>query len=250
MSGKSSIVYDIPWVVQNMVTQIPKTSARRQEHLTFLEEKLSELETGDFFAFENVEEQKNVLEEKIALEKLYIRMNELGYPKIDYRFLALSKKDIPLPAFMILDTSSNDKEFSLTIRPISSKVTNIDDVIVRIKPYLPGVLENQFDKFAVHLGKLSLRNYGSDEIVISANFTGTVPSGVRAEIRQVQEAEVFDDIFIVRNAPPKWQIDRTGRTNIGDPLVVGWNNKMDKMFLIATFDVSSLENYILNKFVK
>lgn len=73
-----------------------------------------------------------------------------------------------------------------------------------------------------------------------SEFTGIIPAEVRTKIAEAKP-HFGDDIFIVAEA--NWErVERPA----GDPLVVGW--RADALWLIAQFDTTDLESYMVSEF--
>jgi hypothetical protein len=66
---------------------------------------------------------------------------------------------------------------------------------------------------------------------------------------RAQESELFNSIFVIAEAPRTWNIERAPRV-YRDPLVVGWVDETDQMFLITRFNATDLEKYVEEQFVK
>ena len=223
----------------------PKTNF---EYRIQLSEKLNKLKVKEFFPFENVKEQIDELQRAKAIVQTSDMMADQGYPELDYTFLSWYRdRTKKLPAFMVLDLNTN--KFVLTVESMGGTIRSLGDLTWNIKPALPTSITHQYSEMILNLGKLSASKYDHDEIALSAEFHGVVPIEVRQKINQVLAAHLFDQIYIICEAPT-WVINKTGRTNKSDPLVVGWQNETDQMFLIASFDISSLEDYVLTQFKK
>ncbi len=242
MTAKAQ-VHSIKGILETMVFDLP--SATQQNKLPQLERSLEELDSENFFAFEAVDDKIEELEANLAAEKVRLQMAKLGYPELDYSFLAWQKKDTKLPAFMVLSLDSN--EFSITVESTSDRVIDIEDTMWSIEPTLPEAILDQYENSILQIARLAIKDYDNEEISVSAQFQGVMPSEVRSEVRRVLESGTFDKIFIICEAP-KWTINKTGRTSLRDPLVVGWNEETDQMFLIASFDPTTLEKYVQDQF--
>lgn len=243
MTNKAQTL-DIPGVLSRMVLAPKPITAK-------LSKSLNKLDQGEFFGFEAVDDQFDELQTKADQEVVRAKMAKLGFSELDFTFLAWQKKDTKLPAFMVLDLDST--EFTITVRSMIDEgivVVDIDDDIIwSIEPTLPTALDKQYEKSIIHLAQIAMDNYDDEEIAVSAQFAGVMPSDVRKKTKSVLDSELFDNIFIICEAP-KWVINKTGRTSLKDPLVVGWIEKTDQMFLIASFDPTSLEDYVLTQFKK
>ena len=243
MTAKAPSI-SIKGVLESMVSVLP--TATQQNKLPLLERSLEDLNTREFFAFEAVEGKIEELEAKLKAEKVRLQMASLGYPQLDYSFLTWQKKESKMPAFMVLTLDSN--EFSIIVEPNTSRAMDIEnDVIWSIEPDLPEAVQWQYENSILAIARLSNRDYDDEEISVTAQFQGVMPSEVRTEVRRVLEAEIFDDIFVICEAP-KWVVNKTGRTSLRDPLVVGWDEETDQMFLIASFDPTTLEKYVQDQF--
>ena len=213
-----------------------------------LNKGLDRLDADDFFGFEAVEDQFKELQNKADQELVRAKMAKLGYCELDYTFLAWQKKGTKLPAFMVLNLDSN--EFIISAESImGERVININQTEWSTEPSLPAAMSKQYEEAIIRLAQIAIDDYDNDEIAITAQFKGVMPADVRKKTKSVLDSDLFDDIFIICEAP-KWIIDKTGRTSMKDPLVVGWIEKTDQMFLIASFDPTSLEDYVLTQFTK
>jgi len=242
MTAKAQVI-SIKGVLESMVFDLP--SATQQSKLPKLERSLDDLNTGEFFAFEAVDEKIEELEAELTAEKVRLQMASLGYPQLDYSFLAWQKKDTKLPAFMVLSLDSN--EFSITVESEVDRVVDLDDIMWSTEPTLPEAILDQYENSILQIARLSIKDYDNEEISVSAQFQGVMPSEVRDEVRRVLKSGTFDQIFIICEAP-KWIINKTGRTSLRDPLVVRWNEETDQMFLIASFDPTTLEQYVQSQY--
>ncbi len=149
---------------------------------------------------------------------------------------------------MVLNLDSN--EFIISAESImGERVININQTEWSTEPSLPAAMSKQYEEAIIRLAQIAIDDYDNDEIAITAQFKGVMPADVRKKTKSVLDSDLFDDIFIICEAP-KWIIDKTGRTSMKDPLVVGWIEKTDQMFLIASFDPTSLEDYVLTQFTK
>ncbi|HBC44974.1 MAG: hypothetical protein UX08_C0013G0027 [Candidatus Collierbacteria bacterium GW2011_GWB1_45_35] len=234
---------DIPGVLSRMVL----TPKSKTGSVSKLSERLEKIDTDVFFGFENVDSQLKDLQTATEREFITIEMAKRGFPELDYSFLAWRKKVSKLPAFMVLGLETN--EFSVSVEAMRSDIVDLNDIDYEFEPDLPKVIMDQFLDSILYLGKLSANKYDDGEIAITAQFNGVMPAEVRKKTMKVLEDEIFDNIFIICEAPA-WNINKTGRTDKKDPLVVGWVDETDQMFLIASFDPTSLEDYVLTQFKK
>lgn len=218
------------------------TNARIERGL----EKIKDIDT-QFFGFEDIDSQIDEVTGRIAKDTTRAEMAKLGYPELDFSFLAMRKKDSKLPAFMVFNLDSN--EFSITTECSEDRATDISDVIWSIEPDLPLPLSALYEEAIVYLAQLSISDYDNEEIVITAQFKGIMPMDARKKTIKARDLEIFDQIFIIAEAP-LWVVNKTGHTSRKDPLVVGWNQETQQMFLITAFDPTSLEDYVLTQFKK
>lgn len=235
--------FGIPDVLSRMVLA-PKSNMTTKVKIN---KGLEKLDADDFFGFENVESQLEELQTATGRDRITTEMAKRGFPELDYTFLAWRKKDSKLPAFMVLDLESN--HFVLKVEASGDKVTDEDDVMWSFEPDLPEAITNQFEASIIYLGQMAIDDYDNDEIAITAQFKGVMPKDVRKKTRAVLESQVFDQIFVICEAPD-WKINKTGWSFKKDPLVVGWIEETEQMFLIASFDITSLEDYVLTQFRK
>jgi hypothetical protein len=92
-------------------------------------------------------------------------------------------------------------------------------------------------------------NWKNDDITveISTHFSGTIPSEIRAKVRQIMELKVFDQMFLLCEAQ-EWKTHSipqpAGKVKV-DPLVVGYvRSYPDRLWYIDAFDITPLENTI------
>lgn len=209
---------------------------------------LEKLDSDDFFGFENMSSQLQELQTATARDRITAEMAELGFPELDYSFLAWYRdRTKKLPAFMVLNLDTN--EFRITVESLGGNIFDLSNIEYGFDPTLPEAIWRKYEESLLYLGKLSNEKYDDDEIAITAQFHGVMPLDVRRKTQKVLDDEIFDEIFIICEAPT-WAINKTGRTDKKDPLVVGWVDETDQMFLIASFDITSLEDYVLTQFKK
>ena len=184
------------------------------------------------FGFEKRQATKSLA--RLEKEKVHLEMASLGYPELDYSFLAWRKKGTKLPAFMVLDLKSDT--FTLSVEAMDPG----DDPWVSFTPDLPEAIKDQFWGSVRRLESLSRKTRGWDEIQITAEFQGVMPSEVREKTREASRH--FGEVYLIVEAPG-WKVDRI-RSTKGDPLVVGWVKETEQMFLITAFDPTALEEYV------
>ncbi len=81
---------------------------------------------------------------------------------------------------------------------------------------------------------------------LTSHFTGIFPVEIRQVIRQAKTK--FDQVFIIAEAQ-KWELTESKPVVVphnADPLVVGWKN--NKLYLIDSFDLTTVENYVRSEF--
>ena len=76
-------------------------------------------------------------------------------------------------------------------------------------------------------------------IRLRAEFSGMIPQEVRDQIGEVKG--LFQDLFIVSEVKG-WTVEKTVPVRKTDPLLVGWDGY--QMWLLASFDTTSVEKYI------
>lgn len=214
---------------------------------------LKDNHSKSFFGFESPEkeikdhlrtlyEKKQALEEKIeaihfksAGQQMHIEMAKKGYPQqMSPEFLTARKKD-GTPTFMVMDLKSK------------SVAINIYKNLVIFEPNLPDLLEKQLKVAVEKLQKKLTIQWGLHESTrIVATYTGIVPTKARVEIQKAIDSRLFNKIFVVAEAP-KWDRYET-YTAKGDPLVLGWVEKTQQLFVITIFDPTSIEQYVLDQF--
>ena len=171
------------------------------------------------FGFEKRQATKSLA--RLEKEKVHLEMASLGYPELDYSFL-------------VLDLRSDT--FTLSVQAMDPG----DDPWVSFTPDLPEAIKDQFWGSVRRLESLSRKTRGWDEIQITAEFQGVMPSEVREKTREASRH--FGEVYLIVEAPG-WKVDRI-RSTKGDPLVVGWVKETEQMFLITAFDPTALEEYV------
>lgn len=235
--------FGIPDVLSRMVLA-PKL---KSDSVSKLNKSLGKLDAGEFFGFENIAPQIKEIQIISERETVTAEMAKRGFPELDYTFLAWRKKVTKLPAFMVLDLNSN--QFTIKVEPINDNVNNIDDIVWSVEPLLPEAMLVQFEDSIIYMAQMAIDDYDNEEIAISAQFKGVMPKDIRKKTKSVFDECIFGEIFVICEAPD-WTINKTGWSFKKDPLVVGWIDKTDQMFLIASFDITSLEDYVLTQFKK
>ena len=242
--AKKTAVQNIQTVLKTMILPAPD-SKLDIEVVTLTEDMLSSLSSDDFYEFENPGDEIDRLEKQYLADKKHLEMAKYGYQKLDYRFLSWCGEN-RLPAFVILSLYSRD--FEITVEPQHNKVDNIDDVNVKMDPRLPLILEEQCNEAIITLGRLSSEKYNDEALTISAKFQGFVPAKTREIIDFVEKKNLVDYIYIIVDAPVGWQPKQAGQISMRDPLVVGWDDESETMYLVTTFVPVTLEEYVLSQF--
>ena len=84
---------------------------------------------------------------------------------------------------------------------------------------------------------------GKKHFEVQATFKGLIPDTVRQHIKQLVEAKVFDEIFILAEVPDlqitDYELPEPRSPRYGDPLVIGC--KGTKFWLTNAFDTSPVE---------
>lgn len=226
-------VATIPHVLKTMVVAEEK-SPKTESRLTDINGKIKKLKgfrVSDVFGFEKEQTPKAITQ--LEKEKFHLEMALLGFREMDYSFLGWRNKITRLPAFMILDLESN--EFSLAVEAYED-----EDDDVEFEPQLPDAIEDQFEDVIQYLGTKSRKTRGWNAVQISAEFQGVMSPEVREKTKAASRH--FDEVFLIAEAPA-WKIDEI-RSTKGDPLVVGWVEETEQMFLITAFDPTDLEKYV------
>lgn len=206
-----------------------------------------------FFAFESPEQsiephltklrkKKEQLLEKIREmhlksegQAMHIKMAKKGYPlQISPEFLTARKKD-NMPTFMVMNLESKSVEIEIYSNFAS------------FQPDLPSLLEKQFN---ISIGKirekLNMRPGLSWNEKICASYHGILPPSARTEIQKAIDSKLFDEIFIVAEVQ-KWE--RIPTTPIkSDPLVLGWVERTQQLFVITIYDPTGIEQYVADQF--
>lgn len=88
------------------------------------------------------------------------------------------------------------------------------------------------------------------DLYASATFNGIIPEHIRDVIEGAES--VFEDLYIVAEVT-KWTFTSTARatpTVDADPLLVGWHDGLKSMKLIASFDVTPVEQIAVERAFK
>lgn len=129
--------------------------------------------------------------------------------------------------------SLNEAGFS-----ISAVYDRYHEMMSRISPELPVGIQELYKSTSDALCARLKASRGLDNIQLTAQFTGVIPSSVRGEI---EKAKGFfgEDIYIVAEVA-EFVLNRTGSIK-DDPLVIGWNKESGTAWLVAKFDTTPVE---------
>ena len=241
-------------VVETMISPLPKFE-QPQEMIKRIEsqiQKVKSLNGGSFFKFESFTEEVQDTIDQLKAEQSAVTMAMLGYPEIDHSFLAWRKKNTKMPAFMVLDLENN--RFSISVEPYNGfdeqhgKVDH-GHTEFEFSPDLPKALQDHFVETVKYIANLSAKSYSWNQIEISTEFRGGImPQDLREKVKTATNSKLFNRIFVIAEAS-EWQINEIVRTK-GDPLVVGWIENTEKMYLIGIYDPTPLELYIRDQMIK
>lgn len=214
-----------------------------------------------FFAFENgrgmiadqirqLQEKESDLEEKLGTEKLavagkelHIEMARRGYDQVmdPAAFSAVRKSG--LPSLMVLRLSAQNNSFSIRIE------RRWNDVRVIFDPDLPKSIKEQYQKATGALERRLKKDLHHTTLQISAFYEGVMPSHAREKLKAAIASKQFDDFFIVIEAPA-WRVDYWNSPVLapGDPLIEGWVERTQQLYLIAAYDPTPFEQYLKEQF--
>jgi len=214
------------------------------EHVNFqeiAEKNVYQISQIDESVLENALPFENI--DRKQVEQSKSRQKLLDYKLLDLSFLAKKDKN-GYPLFSIFHTKSTQCYYSGIIRCNSGQVEFTipisSDVVWRhVKPIIKDLL-----KKAV-LNCKNIINTQNIQFKLTSKFSGIVPKEVRNIIRA--NTHKFDHVCIISEAD-NWTYNETVTYNPPnpDPLVVGI--KDDLAYLICTFYVTKLENYIKTEF--
>lgn len=184
--------------------------------------------------------------EEAAFQKALSLVNT-KFPVIDLSFLKKVKNKKPVFSVFTVDNSTCFFKVKIEFNKDKNEVVIDSNVVSKV------VLE-QFKETFYNLArmctKLYFDNYGysrtaTAECTLVSNFQGLIPETARAKIKQ--NLNQFDEIVIVAEAD-NWKClnEITKMPPNPDPLIIGI--KADTAFLIDSFDVTKLENYIKKEF--
>lgn len=214
---------------------------------------LKSVETRPQYAFENStaivgEKKQQLLQEKQKAERdlLNYQMAEKGYQELDYSPLGWLKWRSMLPAFFIVNI--NHSSVVLNVHVSWGSIDSFCLLGEKSGPAIyeyPKAISRLYGKAAAAIFKSERRGYdeGSGYITARAQYQGILPDKTRSKIETALQAKLFDGIYIIAEAKD-WKIKKTVVTR-ADPLVVGWVERTEQMFIIDVFDPTPLEDYLV-----
>jgi hypothetical protein len=182
------------------------------------------------------------LEEEAKAETKLVARYCGEYKRLDLAPLQWRTKDgLPLLAIFSLDKGI----FSLGVRSYYYYSDNRQISIEQVcTPSLPKPVAACFKDVFTRITKLAKQK--GKTIMLSAEFSGVIPLGVKQKIAETKDK--FKGIFILAEVKD-WKIEEKKATVVkpapivhSDPLVVGWDGM--GFWLITSFDTTSLERYI------
>lgn len=186
-----------------------------------------------------------------ALNKIQSLRQKIGqdYPLLNMDFLKMRNKD-SLPKFAVFTLNEPIAYFKTTLEFFSDG--RCSSVILDTNCQNLAVVSRYYDIFKLlrqHLWfeSLSSSMVKKSWVTLQTKFPGIIPANIRNQINEVRPH--FDEVVIIAEAP-KWEID--GKIihypPNPDPLVVGIKDKF--CYLVNSFDVTLLENYIVKEFTE
>lgn len=225
-------------IFRKMVVADPKDPGARLREIKAQIKRL-EVDEDNYFGFEDIEDQIEDATRNLTKEQNHILRARQGFKELDYSFLAWRKKDTKLPAFIIVELESEDGKFRISVEP-DDEGTKYE---FEISPDLPEVLRDHFEEVMDHLAQVSRKSHGRNEISITSKLRGVMSDRtLRKKVEKFRDSGIFDEIYIIAEADT-WKIDQTSFIE-DDPLVVGWDNETEQMFLIGSFDLTPLEEHL------
>lgn len=185
-----------------------------------------------------LEKELKKISYELSRHNKHVLMKKKGYGKqIPPEFLSAIRPD-GFPTFLIIDPDSDG-----VFRIVRNQHT------FWIEPKLPRMLESQFYQASRKLGTKLKNDYAHrSEISISAEITsgGFVPQKAREAILKAQRSRLFDNIYFVAEAN-EWKVNVVTRAK-DDPLVLGWVEETQQLFLIALYYPTPREQYVVDQF--
>lgn len=215
--------------------------------LAQFEQKARDLERSKkdkrFFGFEGVKTQADEMTLELDKKSMHIRAALAGFPEqLDYSFLSWRRKSDRWPVFFILDEKSNEFE----IYAESGNTENDTEWSRNIHPHLPESIAIQYSATIRKLIQRYLNTRNLDSASIATENVGPMPDGARAQLVQAQKSRLFDRIFVIGEAK-NWKYEEVVRVN-DDPIVVGWVENTEQMFIITMYNPTPFEKYVAEQY--
>lgn len=187
-----------------------------------------------FFGFEGTDTSASEATERLERRATHLKVALAGYPEqLDYSFLSWRRKQTLWPIFIVLDLKSNTFE-------IRDSWSSWDTNASCITPKLPEEIASQYSTTIERLSHMRGRT------TLTTEFVGIMPDSARNEVVKAQKSRLFDHIFVIAEVK-NWRLDQVVRAK-GDPIVVGWVNNTQQMFLITMFDPTPFEQYVADQY--
>lgn len=187
------------------------------------------------------------LNERILNARQDVHQEQVGLPKLSFEPLAWRHQS-GLPKIVPMDLRI--PTFSIGASRGDSRTT-----CSYVNPNLPALLRECFRDVAEMAERYCYRRRSSMEYTFE--FTGMIPDSTRLKISEATTR--FDWIYLLVETPDTaWKVKRTkgitrrqeireALANISiDPIVVGY--KHDALWVIDKFDLTSVEQYVLDEF--
>jgi len=247
MPPKKSQTATMENVFARMVVRVPEGDRLKEELARAKNElnRINRLNEDSFYGFESFDEEKDAAELWVARLKTRAVMAKKGYPELDYTFLGWRNKVTQLPAFIVLGLDNN--EFTISVCAADSINSYVDLSV------LPAPIIRQYAEVIGYLIALSHTEYEDDDVAITADFRGIMPKSARYVVKKALASDLFDQVLVIAEAPANWKIEHgaSARNLVRrDPLIVGWVEETEQMFLITSFDPTALEKYVEEQHVK
>lgn len=171
----------------------------------------------------------------LALKPEYLEASKLQYKQLKYKIFDLEplkwRNEKGFPRLAVFDIDA-EPHFEIRVYNGGHQITFKG---------LPKEVKQCFLETVNYLARIKELD---KTISIRAEFKGFIPQDVRKEIALVERLQLFKEIYIIADVS-EWEIDETATPN-KDPLVVGYDGKF--YWLIASFDTTSIEEYIRAEF--
>jgi hypothetical protein len=201
------------------------------------------------------------------VDVILLTKNALPFENVDLEHYEMLADRENLKEFKLIDLSflerSNEEGFPLfAVFSTDSKKCFIKGVFETFGPYCNTKYHTNFSskiirqKYLKHFKILAckmvdkipyVKDYMDFTMELSSNFSGILPLSAREDI--VENKERFDEIVVIAEAD-NWKLsEEVIRSSYNpDPLIIGIRKNL--AYLISTFDITKLEDYVKREFTE